>query len=532
MARLPGINYNTQVQSLGRQDTAGPMRVAQAEGAAISKWTDVAGQAALMIETNQIAGYSANMSNQMSELNAIVQNTKAYSAEQLKEAGIDLRDGREMVPAHEVAVEYYKKRSDEIYQANTKGLGYKGKKVMERTFATKYGPGIDAAVGTSITYGQQYASAKSDYDFENAVKSGNAEGAMMVADTAIMNGTWSPDQYQAKVGPLAGRVTERNYLMRMDATDSVAELEQAQEELLYNEDMTTAQISKLYTKYKSKIDTNNKIIEKEIEARKVESSSVAMNTLTSRITEGEKLTAEQMLDEIVDYTPADRKAAMAVWRGAMNEPAVSNTDSLTTAALLVRGSLIDDGVSTFQERRVTVELQLNGMLERGDLKVQDWRNMMTDLKAVQEVPLKTPEYRIAEDDLYAVLTGGSKEMFSFDPGSKPMALADATWELNQATLEGGPRFDPRKWWDANKLRFVTSAQRENRKAFRKEQAEGVAVVEKSGELNLRATVDKVNNLVKAGVYTREEADMMLNEFYEGDREIQRLNRLAEEFKAQ
>ena len=44
MARLPGINYSTPVQSLGRQDIYGPIRVANAEAATLAKVSGLAAQ--------------------------------------------------------------------------------------------------------------------------------------------------------------------------------------------------------------------------------------------------------------------------------------------------------------------------------------------------------------------------------------------------------------------------------------------------------------------------------------------------------
>ena len=467
MAKLPNINYNTQVQTLGREDVSGPVRVANAETAAIQKWGQLALQVATVVETNQIAEASAKFSNEMAELNARVKNGKVYTSQELDEAGVEYQKtsggvDRVAIPAHEVAVDYYKSRAKSIYDANVEGLSGRGKKVMEKTYASKYAQGIDDVVGQQLKYAHEYAQAQSEMGFEQAVNSSNIDGAVMIADTALANGTWSPTYYASKMGPLPGRITQRLYLDTLDAVDDPAELENLQGDILNDQSMTNAQVSSVYKDYESKIKRRSSAIEKEMKAAKEEQSSLLLTETAAELTldEVDWTSPTDVLRATASMTPADRKSAVAIWRAERNGVSTSNADSLKQATLMVRSTIIGDelGETNFLQRRNVARQLLTDMLTNGDIVTKDYTSLLDDLNSIRAVPFKSPEYQMVEDDIYITLTGGTKSMVDLTGGGPTsVGLANAMWELNNAALEGGPGFDPRSWWATAKSDFLTRA---------------------------------------------------------------------------
>ena len=517
MARFPGIKYDQPVQSLGRESPSGPITVAAAEANALSRWGDLAVRAGTIIDAQDTASKTAAFSNEMAELNAEVKNTKIYDRDQLREAGVEFDPLRTKVPAHEVATDYYKLRSEEIHNRYGDQMSFKGKKVLDKVYAAKYATGIDDVVGLSIRYANEFAAAKAEVDFEGAAKSGNEEGAMMVAKTAQMSGIWSPTYYASKVGPLAGRVMERDYLAQLDAADGVDDLEKIQDELLYSIGMSNSQVTALYTKFGAKINAQNVAAQKRITEFEKESSNIAMNVLTSAITEGVQLTAVQMLDATMGFLPADRSSAVAVWRADQNKVSTSDSDAYIDATLLVRGSILpgehfQEG-STFLQRRADISAQLTDMLLNGDLVVDDFRTLQADLTALKMIPFKSPEYKMTEENIYITITGGSKGFMenTLGGGAKYKAgLAKALWDLNDAAIERGPNFDPRKWWKTNEKSYTNEAMTDAKKDWDESvESTNIKTDPNTGNINMTTSAKHLQMLVDAGMITLKEMNRNL-----------------------
>ena len=512
MARLPGIDYKTGGLQLGRNDIYGPIRVANAEAAALSKWGNVVAEIGTKIETNDIAAASAQMSNEMAELNAYVKNTKTYDPQELRAAGMTI-DGDDHVPAHEVSVDFYKLQSNDIYERHSSSLGIRGRRVLEKTYASKYATGISDVIGSSIKYGQQYSKAQVDMSFEGAVRSANAQGASDIASVALANGTWSPEQYATKMTPMLGRVREAQYLQALEVNEDLSELERLQREAVNDPILNTASANRMYGAYNTKIRQIEKIREAELKEIKIERSSNELSRVTIEITEGVELSGAEIGSKIAGMRPADRNTALSVWRAQQNEVSSSNEDSMRTAAVMIRGTLLPDGTDlSFKDRRDNVQLQIDGMLDRGDLTIADHRALVSDLKAVQKVPMNTPEFKMVEDDIYLTMTGASKGTLQvFDKsGQRAIGLANTMWELNERALQMGDRFNPTSWWDKKKPLIITKDMEKNQYRWEKSVAYRHATIT-NDRYDPDATVKSLQSQLDRGEITQDFMNMVLTE---------------------
>ena len=459
MAKLPGINYQTPSRNLGRHDIMGPIRVANAEAAALREIGGMYNAVEARIETNKVAKYSAAMSNEMAELNAMTKNTREYHPQFLDDLGIEYdAEGRELIPAHEVSVEVYKKMAEGIREKNSGNLSAKGQIVMDRTYASKYAPGITAVTAQKVKWSQEYATAETELEFEESVLKGNQEGAMIIADTARANGTWTHSYYATKVKAMPGRVQESLYLRDLDSMTEIDQLEEHQTEIANNPVLSATQANRMYGAYDSKIRRIEKVKEAATKEEKEENSSLEMMELGALIVEGEQLTGSEMYMEVSGMTRADRNTAMSIWRASQNKVATSDPMVMTQIGTMIRRTLLPDGTGTsFKMRRDQVQMQMDKMMEDGDLNIGDHRSFTADLKRVQKVPVEGPEYKMVEDDIYTLLTGGTKDQLPIlEGGGDQVGLANTMWELNERALMMGTAFDPQAWWKQYKPTVISN----------------------------------------------------------------------------
>ncbi len=517
MARLPGINYGTEVRSLGRQDVSGPLRVAAARADAARAWSNTATKIATKIETNDTAEYSAQLSNELSELNAYVQNTKEYTVDELDEIGVeyDAKD-RETIPAHEVAIDFYKAVATQIHKRNSSQVSKKGRSVLERVYASKYTTGISDVTAIALRHGYNYTMAKTKLSFDQAINAGDLESATNIAETALANGTWGPDYYVAKMAAAPGEVALSDYRRGIDAIGSADELEKLRNRALADLSLSPAQTNDIYNKSLTKQSKIEKEVEEQIKEKANEASSFQLNDLTSSITEGLSLTAAEMMAEIRTMTLSDRKTAMTVWRSSKNAPAnhQSDPDALAIANAAVQATVVDDNSGrTFRERRVDV---LNDLILMADpttreLSVSDFRALTNDLNKVASAAINTPEYRAVEDDIYLMFTGGSKSMVNLGGGEHTVGMSQVLAELNNHALERGPQFDPATWWEKRKPEVASKKYKRNEEKFRKIKASNHIVTNSQGDYDLPATVRNLNEQVKRGDITQQKMNGILSE---------------------
>ena len=112
--------------------------------------------------------------------------------------------------------------------------------------------------------------------------------------------------------------------------------------------------------------------------------------------------------------------------------------------------------------------------------------------------LGTPQYKLAEDTIYKVLTQGSKGIVNLNAGAQAVLNAtEADRALQEAALAGGPSFDPLKWLDANLDRYKTQNLRTNQEKLNKSLAKPY-VVRTEGEFNEVASREKLKQAIKSG----------------------------------
>lgn len=525
MARLPGIDYKTGGLQLGRQDVYGPVRVANAEAAALSQWATAINDIETAIVTNGVAEASAKMSNELSELNAYVSNTKTYDPQELRAAGMTI-DEDENVPAHRVATEFYKIRAQEIYEDNVKDLTRKGRRVLEKTYASKYSTGITAVVGSSIKYGAQYAVAQVDIGFEEAVKSGDADAAGDIANVALANGTWDPDHYATKMIPMEGRVRETQYLQTLEMTDDITALEGGQHNATIDPLLTAAAKNRMYTAYGTKIKQIEREREAEIKAEKTENSSLSLTQLQGFLIEGKAYTRQEMMDATANFKPADRKTAMAAWGSQQGKVSISDSNTKLEAAQLIRGTLLPNpGVDDdFYTRRSIVQERLDEMaFVDGTLTAEDHAIFTDRLKKTSKMTITTPEFDQVEDDIYLSLVGGSKDAIPILPGGeKQIALSLAIGELHDRALNEGERFNPAKWWRMKKPLMITKAAEENSKVWFESVSRHYVEINGAGDYDPDKTAHKLNEMLLRGDIDGQIMERTLTEADAYFREVQRL----------
>jgi len=236
-------------------------------------------------------------------------------------------------------------------------------------------------------------------------------------------------------------------------------LETQQAEIVNNPVLNSAQANRMYGAYDTKIRRIEKAKEAAAKEEKEENSSLELVELGARIVEGEELTGSEMYMEVSGMRPADRNTAMSIWRASQNKVETSDPVVVTQIATMIRRTLLPDGTSTsFKQRRDQVQMQMDKMMEDGDLSIGDHRSFTADLKKVQKVPIESPEFKMVEEDIYVLLTGGTKDAIPIlEAGGVQVGLAETIWELNERALLLGSAFDPQEWWRQHKPTVITRA---------------------------------------------------------------------------
>lgn len=515
--KLPGINYNAPVQSLGRANIMGPITVANAEARALQQFGDLALQTADMIESNEIASVSAAFSNEVAELNAKVKNTKTYDVEELDEAGVDYKqsydaeDFRFLVPAHEVSTDYYKTESKRIYDKYSSDLGYRGRNVLEKVYAQTYKQGIADVVKQGIIFKQEHARTQAEMEFEDSVNKASMEGAIIIAETARANGSWDPALYASKMGPLPGRIATQEHLIALDSTDSPEELDRMQGDILTDERMTSAQKTSTYKSYDSKIVRMEKAREKAAKEKKVEDSSLQLMDVSADLIDTQQaLTGDEYLSEAITMTPPDRKSLLSISRSIGNAPIVTSDDMFREATRLVENLIIPIGNSTITSRKNGVLDILDEMMNDG-LTTTDYMMLRDRVTKTVELPFKTTEYKQTEEQIRLTIFGGEKDMMTgiFGTGASSLNMAEIFRDMQTQAEHMGRDFEPRKWWDNSKEMYVTQAIDENERDLIKDVNKTYIKRNTVGSVDLEKSINAVNLQYRQNSITMEFRDRII-----------------------
>jgi len=105
--KLPGIEYKTAVQSLGRRDVNAPIRVANAEAGAISQWGEVGKDLYDIIEQDRTDQANSDFIDKIGEFKKAYGTKKWFAPDEIpNDLGIDT-EGRDRIPAYEAYPRMY-----------------------------------------------------------------------------------------------------------------------------------------------------------------------------------------------------------------------------------------------------------------------------------------------------------------------------------------------------------------------------------------------------------------------------------------
>ncbi len=460
--RLPQVRYNRQVQTLGRPDIAGPGRVArarmQAIGAAAKAIGDVALTAATAVEAEEMVKVAAaanqfNTAMKRSEAELTTSHSIDLNTIELP-PGVDAKlqkyqedpQGRRLAPVEEVADLIHQARARE-YRKHYAG-DIKGGRASE-AFEKAISNTLTTTSTNVFKYGtaQKLKRLEADYDlaFDEAKRTGDAENAMRIAETAYRTGVWAPEKYAKSVDNLPGDVTFAKGLQMLE-TDDPVQVQYVIDNAFANNPMSLEQKTTLFTKAMQRRDQIEDDIEK-AEAKRREEIGVSVYESWSQ----GLITAEQA-----------RRAAQAAdpqWRRViMAETRESTASSFFSSAVRDQLQAKINELSISMDPDADAALIQEELLQRqedGQLRGEDVKALQAQLQAWREGPFNTEGYKTAlhmlQTDILNVAPGGTLLTEMGDDKIAAMEIYhEALTDLRNYVQFSGPRADPVAWWGSKR----------------------------------------------------------------------------------
>lgn len=531
--KLPGINYSTPVQSLGREDISAPLSIANAEARAILTLGGAADKMIESIDANKIAVDASKFQAAFAELNATMKTRKSYTTEELDSIGVkyDKQYGIgkiESVPAYLVSKQIYQNLTGKLYKMSTESTSKKGRAVISKMYGQMYKEGITPVIVNSIRDAQSMRSVENEIAFDQVTNIGNAEAADMIASTALATGVWSADKYQAKTKGMPNKIARGKYLNALNLNGDLDILEVHLDNLLSDPDLNVTSKSGLYAKYNSKIKNLATKQEKDLKKQNDQASFESfMGISTSMLDSGRPLPWNIINAAAIEMRSSDGKALLALNRSMNTKGVVTDVKVHTALAVQIRSiSLPSDTTTVSQRRAAAVDaliaatgVDVNGK-PTGPSKIspKDFMSMFDQINKAQAFVYDNPEVKRKSDFIWTTLTGGSKDMMTslFGTGPDTINAVQAEADMLEAARNQGPGFNPDLWWDNNGTKYLTKSIEENEVSLKENRLDKYIIkngIIGDGGIDMKATITNIRKRVKSGSLSQTDADNAAKEIY-------------------
>ncbi len=522
--KLPGINYSTPVQSLGRENISAPLSKANAEANAILTLGGAADKIIKSIDANKIAVDASKFQAAMSELNATMKTRKSYTTEELDSIGVkyDKQYGKgklESVPAYLVSKQIYKSLTSKIYKMSTESTSKKGRAVISKMYGQMYKEGITPVIVNSIKDAHSIRSVENEISFDSAADTGNAEAANIIASTALATGVWSAEKYQAKTKDMPNKIARGKYLNSLNLNDDLAVLETQLDSALSDPDLSSANKAALFSKFTSKIKTIEKAnIKKLKEQNDVASYENYMGIATSVLDNGAPLPWQVVNAAALEMRPTEGKALLALNRSMATKGVTTNPKTHTALAVQIRSISLPSEVSNVGQRRKAAVESLIAAVENYKISPKDFMSMFDQINKAQSFVYDNPEVKRKSDFIWTTLTGGSKDMMTslFGTGPDTINAVEAEAAMLEAARQQGPGFSPDQWWDNNGTKYLTRSIEENETSLKENRLDKYVIkngIVADGGIDMKATVEGIRKRVKSGSMSKAQGDNAVKEIY-------------------
>lgn len=519
--KLPGIKYTKPVQSLGRHDINGPIRVANAWSNAADKWGSVITAIDTAEKETDLMAAQARINKQMGRLEGELSSKKSYSIEELDEMNVSYNSAtkivdpatgelmeveREYIPSHEVSEQIYANSADNILASETdrfKDIKYQNK--LKVHHSRLYANGVNKVIVNKNKDRISEVSAKTDLHYEEAVNSGDAVGAGNIAEAALKTGIWTPDHFNNQTIGMESKVRGNQYVIASSATENLSQLQRIKQEALIDESLNPSDRAKSLSLVDSKIGRLNAKLEADImQARKEKSQQDFIDNVTSIYEQGKPQDWGQVAGTASTMTNGDAKAYISINNSA--QTARTNKSSAQIMGRfqgMIRGLSIPDANNTLADRRshITQELfSALGVDPHGNttgspmITPEDFTRLYGQINSATEFNISNPEVKVVGEHIWTTLTGAPKVgMGSFldQSGVHTILASEAEYDLNTAALNGGPAFDPNIWWRDNQKKYMTKQVVDNINRASDKVKNNIVTDPDTGEVDKKATLDQV-----------------------------------------
>jgi len=214
-----------------------------------------------------------------------------------------------------------------------------------------------------------------------------------------------------------------------------------------------------------------KIDERETKERQ---DTVFMETIGQIYTEG--MTVDQVKALQLEMSPTQYKTSLAAaqtYTQDFKTPAVTVAYFETAIQAIANGDYSFVNADNFEDAQANLRENLNAMFisfdpydsQNFDQKMSgaDVARFNEEINALSGVAVTTGDYKEAEDQIYRLITGGSKDAFSmnFNEDSElRVQLYRATRAFYEAGKRSGPDFDAWDWVDNNLYKYTKGPARD------------------------------------------------------------------------
>lgn len=523
--KLPGIEYNTNVRSLGREDPSQPVTLARMKANVALGTADVLVKTAEAIQANDIAADAARFQTMMSEFNATTKARQSYNIKELDT--LDIKYGPQYgegklteVPAYLVSRQVYQKGSRQIFKTVSDVSSKKGKAVISKMYGQMYKEGVSSIIASSIQEAYKVKSVNTEIDFNASVASGNMEASMIIAETARASGIWNSDKYLAMTKGMPDKIGHSQYLNNLNREDDPVMLELHKENALSDPNLKPSTKSSLYKEFDGKIKILNKAKDKAAnETRKQESYERFISTSASILDSNEPMDFGAAATIALGLEPTDGKALMTLNRIVADKGATDDakvvmglTNAINTISIPRPGTTIHQrrkSVTDMIQRAAGYDPFTGEQVGPSKLSANTYSALWKSINTAQAFVYQNPEVKNMSDFIWTTLTGGSKDMMTkfFGTGPDTMNAVQAETEMHKAAMAAGPGFNPTIWWESNGIRYVTASIEENEKSMKENRIDKYIVrdIKAPGGIDIDATGEALRNRVKSG--TMDENDM-------------------------
>lgn len=551
--RLPDINYAPPVQSLGRRDTGAPLRIGQATATAMTNLSTSTQKISQAQNEMALAEAKAALLEQMSVIGATINSKKTFTPDELDSLGVQYKSEidqvdetgnivsalREVIPSHEVAPEMYTKLTESVYSTGAGTLSSeKSKDELRLFYASIYKGGITEAIETSNKNKVGELAAKANQTFNDAVSAGNLYGAANIAEKALKNGLWTPEQYSDNTVELPSKVKASQYVIAFGLATGIAELERLRTEVIFDNVLTPDHRKVTLKDVDSQLSRIKTAEEKRI---KEERSQRSQDTFTYEATDilgdGKPKPWDRLAGIMLHMENGDAKALLNINRAMENGGGVKSSDQSALRILTVQVKAMSIPVPgvTMAQKRGNVLDKLHEALGIDPvtntpipgavptLSIDDYVSLVDAVNKAQDFAISNPEIQVVSDHIWTTLAGAPKVgmgQYMDKPGPHAILASEAEYAMMRAAIGGGPNFDPHIWWANSKEKYLTQqGQRNIDKAHNMRLGDGSVVVDYmiidpiTGGLNKESTYENIKASIRSGAIDPADARIIVDTLF-------------------